>query len=222
MMMIEPITMSIIGAIVSALIAAAGSTAAAVSASQAANAQAANQQRNQASVVDQYRRSVVEATKRKAQEDAKFAEQRDAEQRNKMQALGILENRAGASGQIGNSVDASLGDLYASIARQENIGNYNEKILQQNTEGEFRELGNSFTSTFNSAGSVLQKPSFLGQALEVGGATIQGGLAGYQLGSGIDSANAARKATEANNAYLVNQGLGKSLNTFKGMYNNRP
>jgi hypothetical protein len=184
-------------------------------------AAAANQAANQASIVDQYRRSVVEATKRKAQEDARFAEQRDAEQRNKMQALGILENRAGASGQIGNSVDASLGDLYASIARQENIGNYNEKILQQNTEGEFRELGNSFTSTFNSAGSVLQKPSFLGQALEVGGATVQGGLAGYQLGSGIDSANAARKATEANNAYLVNQGLGKSLNTFKGMYNNK-
>ena len=203
----------------------ASATSAAVGASQQ-NAQykaaAANQAANQASIVDQYRRSVVEATKRKAQEDAKFAEQRDAEQRNKMQALGILENRAGASGQIGNSVDASLGDLYASIARQENIGNYNEKILQQNTEGEFRELGNSFTSTFNSAGSVLQKPTFLGQALEVGGATIQGGLAGYQLGSGIDSANAARKATEANNAYLVNQGLGKSLNTFKGMYNNRP
>ena len=183
----------------------ASATSAAVGASQQ-NAQykaaAANQAANQASIVDQYRRSVVEATKRKAQEDAKFAEQRDAEQRNKMQALGILENRAGASGQIGNSVDASLGDLYASIARQENIGNYNEKILQQNTEGEFRELGNSFTSTFNSAGSILQKPTFLGQALEVGGATVQGGLAGYQLGSGISGAKSTGADVAANKDYL--------------------
>ncbi len=188
----------------------ASATSAAVGASQQ-NAQykaaAANQAANQASIVDQYRRSVVEATKRKAQEDAKFAEQRDAEQRNKMQALGILENRAGASGQIGNSVDASLGDLYASIARQENIGNYNEKILQQNTEGEFRELGNSFTSTFNSAGSVLQKPTFLGQALEVGGAAVQGGVSGYQLGSGIAKMLKDRDDLNKNNKNLSGLGL---------------
>jgi hypothetical protein len=203
--MVFPIAIALM--IASAL---ASATSAAVGASQQ-NAQykaaAANQAANQASIVDQYRRSVVEATKRKAQEDAKFAEQRDAEQRNKMQALGILENRAGASGQIGNSVDASLGDLYASIARQENIGNYNEKILQQNTEGEFRELGNSFTSTFNSAGSVLQKPSFLGQALEVGGATIQGGLAGYQLGSGIAKMRKDRDDLNKNNKNLSGLGL---------------
>jgi hypothetical protein len=206
MMMIEPITMSIIGAIVSALIASAGATASAVSASQMAKAQADNQARNQASVVDQYRRSVTEATKRKAQEDAQFAQERDAQQRNKLQALGVLENRAGASGQIGNSVDASLGDLYASIARQENIGNYNEKILQQNTEGEFKSLGDSFTSTFNSAGSVLQKPTFLGQALEVGGAAIQGGLSGYQLGSGISGAKSTGADVAANKNF-INQGL---------------
>jgi hypothetical protein len=203
--MVFPIAIALM--IASAL---ASATSAAVGASQQ-NAQykaaAANQAANQASIVDQYRRSVVEATKRKAQEDAKFAEQRDAEQRNKMQALGILENRAGASGQIGNSVDASLGDLYASIARQENIGNYNEKILQQNTEGEFRELGNSFTSTFNSAGSILQKPSFLGQALEVGGATIQGGLAGYQLGSGIAKMRKDRDDLNKNNKNLSGLGL---------------
>lgn len=205
-MMIEPITMSIIGAIVSALIASAGATASAVSASQMAKAQADNQARNQASVVDQYRRSVTEATKRKAQEDAQFAQERDAQQRNKLQALGVLENRAGASGQIGNSVDASLGDLYASIARQENIGNYNEKILQQNTEGEFKSLGDSFTSTFNSAGSVLQKPTFLGQALEVGGAAIQGGLSGYQLGSGISGAKSTGADVAANKNF-INQGL---------------
>lgn len=206
MMMIEPITMSIIGAIVSALIASAGAAASAVSASQMAKAQADNQARNQASVVDQYRRSVTEATKRKAQEDAQFAQERDAQQRNKLQALGVLENRAGASGQIGNSVDASLGDLYASIARQENIGNYNEKILQQNTEGEFKSLGDSFTSTFNSAGSVLQKPTFLGQALEVGGAAIQGGLSGYQLGSGISGAKSTGADVAANKNF-INQGL---------------
>ena len=205
-MMIEPITMSIIGAIVSALIASAGAAASAVSASQMAKAQADNQARNQASVVDQYRRSVTEATKRKAQEDAQFAQERDAQQRNKLQALGVLENRAGASGQIGNSVDASLGDLYASIARQENIGNYNEKILQQNTEGEFKSLGDSFTSTFNSAGSVLQKPTFLGQALEVGGAAIQGGLSGYQLGSGISGAKSTGADVAANKNF-INQGL---------------
>ena len=214
MMMIEPITMSIIGAIVSALIASAGATASAVSASQMAKAQADNQARNQASVVDQYRRSVTEATKRKAQEDAQFAQERDAQQRNKLQALGVLENRAGASGQIGNSVDASLGDLYASIARQENIGNYNEKILQQNTEGEFKSLGDSFTSTFNSAGSVLQKPTFLGQALEVGGAAIQGGLSGYQLGSGISGAKSAGADVAANKNF-INQGL-RLNRTFEG------
>ena len=213
-MMIEPITMSIIGAIVSALIASAGATASAVSASQMAKAQADNQARNQASVVDQYRRSVTEATKRKAQEDAQFAQERDAQQRNKLQALGVLENRAGASGQIGNSVDASLGDLYASIARQENIGNYNEKILQQNTEGEFKSLGDSFTSTFNSAGSVLQKPTFLGQALEVGGAAIQGGLSGYQLGSGISGAKSAGADVAANKNF-INQGL-RLNRTFEG------
>jgi hypothetical protein len=203
--MVFPIAIALM--IASAL---ASATSAAVGASQQ-NAQykaaAANQAANQASIVDQYRRSVVEATKRKAQEDAKFAEQRDAEQRNKMQALGILENRAGASGQIGNSVDASLGDLYASIARQENIGNYNEKILQQNTEGEFRELGNSFTSTFNSAGSVLQKPTFLGQALEVGGAAVQGGVSGYQLGSGIAKMLKDRDDLNKNNKNLSGLGL---------------
>ena len=217
-MMIEPITMSIIGAIVSALIASAGATASAVSASQMAKAQAANQARNQTSVVDQYRRAVVEAAKRKAQEDAQFAQERDAQQRNKLQALGVLENRAGASGQIGNSVDASLGDLYASIARQENIGNYNEKILQQNSEGEFKSLGDSFTSTFNSAGAILQKPTFLGQALEVGAAAIQGGLSGYQLGSGIDGAKSTGAAVKANTGYLSGLGLNTTGNRlFQGV-----
>lgn len=216
MMMIEPITMSIIAAIIAAIgVATSAATAAAGASSQSAmyKAQAANQQRNQASVVDQYRRTVTEATKRKAQEDAQFAQQRDQEQRNKLQALGILENRAGASGQIGNSVDASLGDLYASIARQENIGNYNEKILQNNAEGEFKSLGDSFTSTFNSAGSVLQKPSFLGQALEVGAAGVQGGIAGYQLGSGIGGAKSTGADVKTNNSYINTQGL----RTFSGV-----
>lgn len=215
MMMIEPITMSIIIGIASALISAATATAAAASQSAAQRAQAANQARNQSSIVDQYRRSVEEATRRKAQEDAQFAQERDAQQRNKLQALGILENRAGASGQIGNSVDASLGDLYASIARQENIGNYNEKILQQNTEGEFRGLGDSFTSSFNSASSILQKPSFLGQALEVGSAAVQGGLAGYELGSGIGGAKSTGADVAANKSFIDTQGL-RVNRTFQG------
>ena len=222
--MIFGIDDAVIGAISLALAiasAAASATGAAVSASQQSamyKAQAANQARNQASVVDQYRRTVTEATKRKAQEDAQFAQERDAQQRNKLQALGVLENRAGASGQIGNSVDASLGDLYASIARQENIGNYNEKILQQNSEGEFKSLGDSFTSSFNSASSVLQKPSFLGQALEVGAAGIQGGLSGYQLGSGIEGARSTGADVKANTGYLSGLGLNTTGNRlFQGV-----
>lgn len=148
-------------------------------------AQALQQKANQASLVDQYRRSVTEATQRQAQEDAKFAQQREEEQRNKLYALGVLENRAGSSGQLGQAVDLTLGDMYASLARQENIGNYNERILRQNTEGTFREMGNSFVSAYNQASPYLQKPSGFGQALEVVGSGLQGALQGYTLGSGI-------------------------------------
>ena len=152
---------------------------------QAYQAQVLQQKANQDSLVDQYRRSVTEATQRQAQEDAKFAQQREEEQRNKLYALGVLENRAGSSGQLGQAVDLTLGDMYASLARQENIGNYNERILRQNTEGTFREMGNSFVSAYNQASPYIQKPSGFGQALEVLGAGIQGGMQGYQLGSGI-------------------------------------
>ena len=152
---------------------------------QAYQAQVLQQKANQASLVDQYRRSVTEATQRQAQEDAKFAQQREEEQRNKLYALGVLENRAGSSGQLGQAVDLTLGDMYASLARQENIGDYNERILRQNTEGTFREMGNSFVSAYNQASPYLQKPSGFGQALEVVGSGLQGALQGYQLGSGI-------------------------------------
>jgi hypothetical protein len=199
----EPITIGIMIAL--ALASMATQLAGAGAQSAAYKAQAANVQRNQASVVDQYRRSVTEASQRKAQEDAKFAEQRDAEQRNKLQALGILENRAGASGQIGNSVDAALGDLYASIARQENIGSYNEKILQQNAAGEFKGLADSFTSAYNQASPYLQKPSALGQALEIGTGTLQGAASGYQLGSSMKTAKTAGDATRENTRYLRSQ-----------------
>lgn len=148
-------------------------------------AQVLQQKANQASLVDQYRRSVTEATQRQAQEDAKFAQQREEEQRNKLYALGVLENRAGSSGQLGQAVDLTLGDMYASLARQENIGDYNERILRQNTEGTFREMGNSFVSAYNQASPYLQKPSGFGQALEVVGSGLQGALQGYQLGSGV-------------------------------------
>ncbi len=141
-------------------------------------------------------KQALEAASRNNEADLARREQIATEQerrrRERLQALGVLENRAGDSMTTGLSVDSVFTNLLQETARQDNLFALNNALGDQSVLYRNRDLGTQLSSNLNKLNRPIETVSGLTTALNVGGqlatgvSNISSGIGNYKA---IDSAN---------------------------------
>lgn len=199
-------------AIVGTAAAVAGTATSVVGAVQQGNAQrsaaqaAREQQELQRKAV---LKQALEAASRNNQADLARKEQEAVEQerrrRERLQALGVLENRSGASMTTGLSVDSVFSNLLQETARQDDIFNLNSQLGNQSAMYRNQDLGTQLSSNLNQLSRPIEGVSGLTTALNVGGQLVYGAS---NIASGIGNykaINATNQQSDRINQFYVNQ-----------------
>ena len=159
-----------IGQYGSAISAALGVGSAALQYSQA-NAQAKIQEQQNREANDRARRNMIEdqdaMTRMEMQERAAAAQKINQTQLDAARTAASARVASSAGGVSGLSVDALLGDIYGNEASIRDSVNQNLEATGQQLRAERGSIMNSYENTINTRPQV-QKPSFLGAALEAG------------------------------------------------------
>ena len=199
-------------AIVGAAAAVAGTTTSVVGAVQQGNAQRAQvaaareQQELQRKAV---LKQALEAASRNNEADLARREQEAVEQerrrRERLQALGVLENRSGASMTTGLSVDSVFTNLLQETARQDNLFAFNSNMGDLQSSYRNKDLGTQLSGNLNQLNRPIEDVSGLTTALNVGGQLASGAS---NIASGISNykaINAANQQIDNYNQFLSNQ-----------------
>lgn len=159
-----------IGQYGSAISAALGVGSTALQYSQA-NAQAQIQAQQNREANDRARRNMIEdqdaMTRMEMQERAAATQKINQAQLDSARTEATARVAAGAGGVSGLSVDALLGDIFGNEAAIRDSVNQNLENTGAQLQSERRSLTRGYENTINTRPQV-QKPSFLGAALEAG------------------------------------------------------